>query len=402
MSHAGFGRSAGERYLWSLRRSTFAALVGVVGLAPSVQASWTVVYLQHPSGWHDSYAYGVSGGQQVGYAQEYSWSYPRAALWSGSAGSWVNLHPGGASPDGLEWIQSQATGVFGGRQVGYAQDHYTTYAVLWRGSADSMRVLYNGNGRSFALGIADNLVAGYIVENNSSHGRAILWNLAGWDPDSPWGWLPYPIWLHPLYSNHYASYALAIGDGEVVGYVGGYDFDMGGHYTHAVLWNAESPYSGLVDLHPTGYQYSYAYGVGGGQQVGYVAGPSTFNYPQAALWSGSAESFVNLHPSDYRESYAWDVWSGQQVGYVVTHLHGKRAALWSGSASSFVSLHDFLGPEFTQSEARSITHENGFTYIVGSGYNRYTGRWEALMWVIPEPAGLLGLGLALALFPRRR
>jgi len=375
-----------------------AAAVGLLAAAlftPPVWASWTVINL-HPSGMPGSSAYGVSGGAQVGDTGEYNWMLRwRAALWSGSAGSWVDLHPSGS-----EWVRSRATAVSGGVQVGYVEDHnYVAQAALWRGSADSMRVLYNG--RSFALGIADNLVAGYVVENNSGHGRAILWNLAGWDPDSPWG-PPYTIWLHPLYSNHYASYALAIGDGEVVGYVGGYDFDMGWHYTHAVLWNAELPYDGLVDLHPTGYQYSYAYGVGGGQQVGYVAGPSTFNYPQAALWSGSAGSFVNLHPSDYRESYAWDVWSGQQVGYVVTHLHGKRAALWSGSASSFVSLHDFLGPEFTQSEARSITHENGFTYVVGSGYNSHTGRWEALMWVIPEPASLLGLGLALALFPRRR
>jgi hypothetical protein len=94
--------------------------------------------------------------------------------------------------------------------------------------------------------------------------------------------------------------------------------------------------------------------------------------------------------------------SGLQVGTVYDYSNNPRAALWSGSASSFVNLHAFLGPEFTSSEARSITQEHGFTYVVGFGYNSYMYRWEALMWVIPEPVSLLGLGLALALFPRRR
>jgi len=65
-------------------------------------------------------------------------------------------------------------------------------------------------------------------------------------------------------------------------------------------------------------------------------------------------------------------------------------------------VHAFLPLEFTSSVAHGISQENGLTHVVGGGYNSATGRNEALMWIIPEPASLLGLGLALALFPRRR
>ena len=266
-------------------RTAAAALMTVALVTPAVRASWTVVNL-HPSGWYQSYAYGVAGGQQVGTVYDYYSYIPRAALWSGSASSFVDLHPSG-------WYESYAYGVAGGQQVGYVYGSIRSHAALWSGSASS-----------------------------------------------------------------------------------------------------------FVDLHPSEwYQSSFAFGVAGGQQVGYVYGSIRSH---AALWSGSASSFVDLHPTGWYRSRAWGVASGLQVGTVYDYSDNPRAALWSGSASSFVNLHAFLGPEFTSSEARSITQEHGFTYVVGFGFNSYMYRWEALMWVIPEPVSLLGLGLALALFPRRR
>jgi len=143
-----------------------------------------------------------------------------------------------------------------------------------------------------------------------------------------------------------------------------------------------------------------AYGVKGGQQVGIAYDYATI--PHAALWSGSANSLVNLHPSGWYGSAAYDLAGGQQVGVVYNYSNLSFAALWSGSASSFVNLHAFLGPQFIASVASGITHENGVTYVVGYGLDGSTQLLEAVMWVIPEPASLLGLGLALALFPRRR
>ena len=49
------------------------------------------------------------GGLQVGFATV--GGVTGASLWSGSAGSWVNLHPAGA-------IWSTAFGVYAGQQVG--------------------------------------------------------------------------------------------------------------------------------------------------------------------------------------------------------------------------------------------------------------------------------------------
>jgi len=67
------------------------ALAGCVLLGPgtpAAHAQWTVTRL-NPSGSMQSWAYGASGGQQVGYAQV--GGLERASLWRGSAASWVDL-----------------------------------------------------------------------------------------------------------------------------------------------------------------------------------------------------------------------------------------------------------------------------------------------------------------------
>jgi hypothetical protein len=58
--------------------------------------------------------------------------------------------------------------------------------------------------------------------------------------------------------------------------------------SHAALWKG----SEFIDLNPTGYDGSIAYGVSNGYQVGLAYENDGFN--TAALWSGSANSFVNL------------------------------------------------------------------------------------------------------------
>ena len=79
------------------------------------------------------------------------------------------------------------------------------------------------------------------------------------------------------------------------------------------------------------------------------------------------------------------MYGGQQVGYAWLGGIG-RASLWSGSAGSWVDLHSFLPSGFISSEAHGIWTDGTFTYVVGYGYNGATGRNEALMWVVPEPA----------------
>ena len=60
-----------------------AAVVGA--LTMTAHAGWWTVVNLHPAGTGSSYAYGVSGGQQVGYATVGGvW---RASLWTGTAAS---------------------------------------------------------------------------------------------------------------------------------------------------------------------------------------------------------------------------------------------------------------------------------------------------------------------------
>ena len=85
----------------------------------------------HPAGTgaDSSSAAGISGGQQVGDVQV-GWD-THASLWSGTAASWVDLNPVGAH-------HSYATGVSGGLQVGYAYfDGRGDRAGLWSGTAES-------------------------------------------------------------------------------------------------------------------------------------------------------------------------------------------------------------------------------------------------------------------------
>jgi hypothetical protein len=59
--------------------------------------------------------------------------------------------------------------------------------------------------------------------------------------------------------------------------------------------------------------------------------------------------------------------------------------------------------EFAWSVAKDTwTDGGGVVYVVGYGFNLTTSREEALMWVVPEPASLLALGLGLAALALRR
>ena len=71
----------------------------------------------------------TSATQQVGRTRRVHET--RAALWSGTVESWIDLHPSGMS-------RSEALGVFDGYQVGYASSTDSEpHAAFWNGSAES-------------------------------------------------------------------------------------------------------------------------------------------------------------------------------------------------------------------------------------------------------------------------
>ncbi len=71
----------------------FAALTSLASSSTRGQDEWTVTNM-HPSGWTWSLALGTSGSEQVGYVYN---GFSLAVLWSGAGGSWISLHPAGAS-----------------------------------------------------------------------------------------------------------------------------------------------------------------------------------------------------------------------------------------------------------------------------------------------------------------
>lgn len=95
-----------------------ASLLGV--MAPAAGAQWTVVYL-HPTGSLGSHARAGDAGTQVG--ENIVGPAWHASLWSGTAASWVDLHPA-TGPD-----TSECWGAGGGQQVGRAR-----IAGIWRAS----------------------------------------------------------------------------------------------------------------------------------------------------------------------------------------------------------------------------------------------------------------------------
>ena len=89
----------------------------------------------NPAGFRSSQVLSTAGRQQAGSGISSSGdNSPQALLWSGSAASAVNLNPAGS-------YTSQANGIGGGQEVGYgnggSSTNYQNNAFLWTGTAAS-------------------------------------------------------------------------------------------------------------------------------------------------------------------------------------------------------------------------------------------------------------------------
>ena len=118
-------------------------------------AQWTVTNL-HPDGATSSGASGVHNGQQTGTVYFFGTGY-RASLWSGTAASWVDLHPGSGD--------SSAFAIGAGQQVGQADVAGLTHASLWTGTAASWVDLHppGVSGRSFAVDVSEGVQVGTVI-----------------------------------------------------------------------------------------------------------------------------------------------------------------------------------------------------------------------------------------------
>jgi hypothetical protein len=143
--------------------------------------------------------------------------------------------------------------------------------------------------------------------------------------------------LHP--EGWQKSFARACGDGEQVGY--GY-VKFVKDPSKALLWSG-SRESMIVLTGPDPSVDASASGVAQGIQVGKFGGSIR---QRACLWRGSSESYVDMHPStaELMGSEALGIGDGQQVGHVWGEDSLQMAAVWSGSPDSYLNLapHGFV------------------------------------------------------------
>jgi len=163
----------------------------------------------NPGKAYASTAYAVSGNQQVGIVSAGSVT---AALWTGTAASWVNLGYG------------QALGVSDGTQVGWAGPVTGSHAALWHGTAASMVDLHPaGFFATSALGISNGQIVGVGYFSHFNH--ALLWTG------------PTASSVVDLNGQNLSSKALATNGVQQVGYVSNEQPPFGNPSDqHATVW----------------------------------------------------------------------------------------------------------------------------------------------------------------------
>ncbi len=365
----------------------FASTMFVLGgLSNQTRANWNVAIL-HPAGAAESQALGASGTQQVGYFDSDGFGGTHASLWSGSAGSLVDLNPAGAAA-------SKAFGISGTQQVGYANLNIGgQHAGLWNGSAASFVDLHpTGAFASTALATSGPVQVGsaYITTTSASGNHASLWT------GSAGSWVD----LTPAGSSD--SSATAVTGDLATGTQAGYAY-VGISIIQAGIWHGTA--ASWTVLNPDGVNVATVNGMAGTQQVGSTGNT---NFSNAALWTGTKESYVNLAPPGSSQSYAYATDGTYQVGAASFGINDPfHAGVWYGTAGSWEDLSQYLPTGAGESYATGVWSDGPNIYI--SGYYQSEGNlgFRAVVWsqpFIPEPAslGLLGASAIIALRRSRR
>jgi hypothetical protein len=342
-----------------------ATILMVAATASAARAQWTVIEL-HPAGVDESFAWVASPGRQGGSTR--TLTVQHAALWSGTASSYVDLNPPGAAA-------SEIVGISAGQQVGsWGDPAFNIHAALWTGTAASCVDLNPAGVRlSYAVGCSGGQQVG-TTGDSAFIDHATLWS----------GTAASAVDLSPAGSTN--SKAFGVFGGRQVGRA---EF---GATTHAVMWSGTA--ASRTDLHPAGALHSEAHGIDAGQEIGWVTvGPDVVYDVHASLWSGDAASWVDLNPAGCRASYAFAVFGGLQAGSAYEG-NRQRACVWSGTAASWVDLHGLLPPRYGYSNAFSIWQDSTGTYVAGAAYDSVTSAERAVLWFRPPPPPLTVLSPA--------
>jgi hypothetical protein len=308
-------------------------------------ATWETVNL-HPPGSINSVLGATTGTRQGGTSSAH------AGLWSGTAASFVDLHPSaGAASEFL-------LGMSATQQVGYFNDGTYLHACLWNGTAASFVDLNPAAvaNYSYAYATDGTTQAGYAVITATSNSHACIWT----------GTAASFVDLNP--AGIVASQIMAAGGGQQGGRI------VASGYNHAAIWSGTA--ASYVDLAPTDTNASLVSATDGITQGGYrVVGSQ-----HACIWHGTPASFVDLHPGAPATASSVNAVSGAyQAGY--TLVAGQfHAALWQGTVASFVDLHALLPTGYLNSTANGIWTDGRFIQVVGSAYNIAAMHDDAMIW----------------------
>lgn len=344
------------------RTSTLAASAF---LAASAQAQWTVLEISDGNGAVQA----VNGQNQAGFKGRRNDQTYKAALWSGTVGSYVDLHPAGF---GVSEVRAIGDGVQGG--------HASFQAGIWRGTAASFVNLDPGSSNSQVTAVHGDEQVGFAVFDAAQ--RAALWH----------GTRESYVDLMPTG----ARLSQAFGTDGTHQY-GNATFN---NRTHAGRWTGTA--ASWVDFHPTGFTNSEILGAGEGEQVGQAFGQ---NGGEAGLWRGSAASWVSLDPAGSGDSQAFATHGGLQAG--VAYYGGQsHAGIWNGTAASWEDLTPLLVSNLLISRATSVWVEGGTLYVGAFALDTDL-QWHGylLSKPVPEPSTLLGVAAsvgALSALRRRR
>ena len=368
----------------SLNSLVVCALGVFQAVRPAVaQTTYTPVDLG-PVGSNAS-ANGIEAGHAVGSVYLNDALQYRAALWPGAGAAPIDLHPSALLdyPALNAYGRSTALGIWGNIQVGYGSGVPTNQrnrALKWTGTPDSVTLLQtpfdtNESG-AFGIGNGDGQIVGYGVTVQFVSGRGTVRRFDG--PTHALLWLPNTSVAIDLHNGAEATVAVAAGGGEQVGYGGKNNSGSTLSETKAMLWHG-SP-SNFIWLHPqNGFATSQAVATDGTQEVGsgIVASKVQFapSVPHALLWFHTAASVVDLHPSGFEQSYATGVSELKQVGYG-TLAGNPHALVWSGTANSVVDLNRFLPAKFVGSQATGVDTGGTITGVAYDGIQRH-----AILWI---------------------
>jgi hypothetical protein len=341
------------------------ALAAGAAWTPAAQAAsngWSLVLL-HPSGAEASELWGGAAGVQVGKTRIAG--KERAAVWRGSAETWVDYHQPGFDRS-FFWATD------GTRMVGEVSspDRYAlSVPALNAPGATFQRGVMFGAGGGQQVG---QLLSGSL---GSTRFSAALWTGT---PESM-------VILTPTTTawNIYESMARSTDGVQQVGRVSAL-IGWSQSVQFASLWTGTA--SSWV---PLSLSNSEAVGVHNGVQVGWESRETTS--PRfACLWRSTPASWQSMHPVAATSSVLIGVLDNHQVG--AAQFNGRwRAGIWNGTPESFEDLDTLIPPGFTGSWATAIWRDGDRLYVGGialreNGWPYQDNNQAVLWWKVAEPA----------------